>query len=237
MIVLGIGVHSMVEYPLWYAYFLLPTAFAWGFALGIVPAQAALPQPARPARSGQAWGGAMLVCAALALVDYLQVVAIYAPGSDAAPLAQRIERGQHSLLFAYQGDYASATSGKLDAGAALAFERAPHFLMDTRLMMAWARYLHATGRDELARSLVLRLREFRNADAKGFLDVCNSPPGAASAAAVAPSASAAADAEEVDDTPPDTAGFQCQPPQGAHAWREFLGTAAAAASSAASAPR
>jgi len=250
MIVLGIGVHSMVEYPLWYAYFLLPTGFAWGFALGIVRTEAALPQPARPAPSGQALGGAMMVCAALALVDYLQVVAIYAPGTDAAPLAQRIEQGQRSLLFAYQGDYAAATSGRTDAGAALAFERAPHFLMDTRLMMAWARYLHASGRDELARSLVLRLREFRNADAKGFLGVCGAPQGAASAvgagqaSAADPGASAAADAEEADDTPPDVAGFQCQPPQGAHAWREFLGTMAAAASAAspaapatASAPR
>jgi len=238
MIVLGIGVHSMVEYPLWYAYFLLPTAFAWGFALGIVPAAAASPQPARPARAGQVGGAAMVLCAALALVDYMQVVAIYAPGADAAPLAQRIAQGQRSLLFAYQGDYAAATSGRVDEGAALAFERAPHFLMDTRLMMAWARYLHATGRDELARSLVLRLREFRNADAKGFLDVCSAPPGAASAV-VAPSASAAADAEEADDTPPDTAGFQCQPPQAAHAWREFLGPASASApaSAGAAAPR
>ncbi len=31
--VLMIGLHSLLEYPLWYAYFLLPTAFAWGFAL------------------------------------------------------------------------------------------------------------------------------------------------------------------------------------------------------------
>ena len=28
-----IGLHSLLEYPLWYSYFLLPTAFAWGLAL------------------------------------------------------------------------------------------------------------------------------------------------------------------------------------------------------------
>ena len=33
MLVLLIGLHSLLEYPLWYAYFLLPTAFAWGLAL------------------------------------------------------------------------------------------------------------------------------------------------------------------------------------------------------------
>ena len=35
MMVLLIGLHSLLEYPLWYAYFLLPTAFAWGLALGL----------------------------------------------------------------------------------------------------------------------------------------------------------------------------------------------------------
>ncbi|MBP6339000.1 MAG: pilin glycosylation ligase domain-containing protein, partial [Vitreoscilla sp.] len=33
MMVLMIGLHSLLEYPLWYAYFLLPTAWAWGLAL------------------------------------------------------------------------------------------------------------------------------------------------------------------------------------------------------------
>ncbi|MBL0151351.1 MAG: O-antigen ligase C-terminal domain-containing protein [Ideonella sp.] len=237
MIVLGIGVHSMVEYPLWYAYFLLPAAFAWGYTLGIEPDEAAAEQPKSPSFAGQAWGAAMVLCAALALVDYARVVVIYAPGADAAPLAQRIERGQRSLLFSYQGDYAAATSGRVDSGTALAFERAPHFLMDTRLMMAWAKYLHATGRDELARSLVLRLREFRNADAKGFLDAClaraapqGSDPNPASAVAPALASVASGpdptDAEATADSGPDTAGFQCQPPARAHPWREFLGAAA-----------
>ena len=33
VIVLMVAVHSMLEYPLWYAYFLLPTAFAFGLCL------------------------------------------------------------------------------------------------------------------------------------------------------------------------------------------------------------
>src|SRR3569833_2329770 len=39
MVVL-IAIHSLDEYPLWYAYFLLPAAWAWGFALGSGPAPA-----------------------------------------------------------------------------------------------------------------------------------------------------------------------------------------------------
>ncbi|HRD98830.1 MAG TPA: Wzy polymerase domain-containing protein, partial [Rubrivivax sp.] len=38
--VLLIGLHSLLEYPLWYAYFLLPAAWAWGFALGRPAVQA-----------------------------------------------------------------------------------------------------------------------------------------------------------------------------------------------------
>jgi O-antigen ligase len=43
MMVLVMAVHSLVEYPLWYAYFLLPTAFAWGLALGMPLAPGARP--------------------------------------------------------------------------------------------------------------------------------------------------------------------------------------------------
>jgi O-antigen ligase len=42
MMVLMMGLHSLVEYPLWYSYFLLPAAWAWGFVLGGAPAVAEL---------------------------------------------------------------------------------------------------------------------------------------------------------------------------------------------------
>ena len=43
VMVLMISLHSLLEYPLWYAYFLLPAAFAFGLCLGGVrlPAAAA----------------------------------------------------------------------------------------------------------------------------------------------------------------------------------------------------
>ena len=37
VMVLMVLVHSLLEYPLWYAYFLLPAAFALGLALGVAP--------------------------------------------------------------------------------------------------------------------------------------------------------------------------------------------------------
>jgi O-antigen ligase len=50
LMVLMIGLHSLLEYPLWYAYFLLPTAWAWGFALqgDDSPATQADPAPHPP---------------------------------------------------------------------------------------------------------------------------------------------------------------------------------------------
>ena len=39
--------HSMLEYPLWYAYFLLPTAFAFGLCLGVRAQSIRSPHPSR----------------------------------------------------------------------------------------------------------------------------------------------------------------------------------------------
>ena len=199
MMVLMIGLHSLVEYPLWYAYFLLPAAFAWGFSLGIPADEGVV---AKPAAAGMLAGAVMVSCAGLALVDYMSVVAIYAPGDTPMSLSERIARGQRSPLFSYQGDYAAATTPNADADTALAFARAPHFLMDTRLMVAWARYLADTGRLDQARWLAQRIREFRNPDADEVFAPCK--------AATVP-------ALPTDAAPP----FQCQQPVTAHDWREF----------------
>ena len=54
--------------------------------------------------------------------------------------------------------------------ALAAAKRTAHNLIDARLMMAWARSLHATGDTDRARYVVARLREFRNAAAQDWLD-------------------------------------------------------------------
>ena len=203
VLVLLIGLHSLVEYPLWYAYFLLPAALAWGFALGTPAADAWLDPPAGqpgPARRVKpAWLGAgagLLVSAGgvLAALDYQRAVVIYAPGDGAASLAQRVADGQRSLLFAHHADYAAATNPVPPISAALGFVRAPHSLLDTRLMVAWARHLAAVGEVDRGRWLAQRLREFRNPDAQAFFEPCEG----------------GAQLE-----------FQCQAPESAHAWREF----------------
>ena len=201
--------HSTVEYPLWYAYFLLPAALAWGYALGL-PAgpplaptargsaasglAAALGPAARPAPWALAAGLLMAVAGALAVLDYQRVVVIYAPGDGAGSLGERIARGQHSPLFAHHADYAAATNDAPPADAALGLARSSHSLLDTRLMLAWSRHLAAQGQVDAARWLAQRLREFRNPEADSFFEACTG--GAAQP-------------------------FQCQAPERSHDWREF----------------
>ena len=195
LMVLMIGVHSLLEYPLWYAYFLLPAAWAWGFALRASPATG-------PSRLSAAWlrgaGVLMLAGALFAWADYWKVVVIYAPSADAAPLAQRIERGQRSLFFGYQADYAAATTTEPPSAALGAFASTTHSLLDTRLMMAWARALDESGHTERASYLAARLREFRNPATTDFFAACDEP----------------------DDTGP--LPFQCIEPPPGLSWRDFL---------------
>lgn len=194
MVVLMIGLHSMSEYPLWYAYFLLPTAFAFGLALRRAPVVADFQRPhgSDPAaRAGDAsgktagsptavtkrWDLALLGAAAVLLVpltvwDYLRIVHIYAPPADAASLEERMAAGQRSPLFDLQADYAVATVLPAGAEALVAAQRTGHHLIDTRLMVAWARSLAAVGEVDKARYLAQRLKEFRNPVGDEFFEEC-----------------------------------------------------------------
>ena len=77
-----------------------------------------------------------------------------------------------------------------------AFARAPHHLLDTRLMVAWAMALAQSGDVDRARHLAARLREFRNPAADEFFAPCA-------------------------DTAPPPRPFQCEPPLRAYDWRDF----------------
>ena len=205
MVVLMIGLHSMLEYPLWYLYFLLPTAFALGLALAasggqdltpdqqdLIPSAAVLPQ-----RLLQAAGALMIAGAAFAGWDYLHIVDIYRSGPRMAPLDERIARGQRSLLFSASADYAAATVPAPSRATLDAARRTGHNLIDVRLMIAWAQSLHAVGETDKARYLVQRLREFHSTAAEEWLDECENWP----AHALRP--------------------FQCDPPQRSYRYEDF----------------
>ena len=220
MMVLMIGLHSLLEYPLWYAYFLLPAAWAWGFALGGGPvvhvtraAHAALCEPGT-SRGLRLAAAAVVAGAVLSVADYQRVAVIFSAPDGAAPLAQRIAQGQRSLFFAHHADYAAVTSTPPRADDTAAFDRATHYLLDTRLMTAWARHLAERGELDAARHVAARLREFGRAEAGDFLSICaeDEPASAAAAPPTLPGSFAAA----------ASAPFQCEQPIRASGWREFL---------------
>lgn len=191
MIVLTIALHSLLEYPLWYAYFLLPACFAFGLTL---PAEA----PAKPAGAApwQVLGGLLVAGSVFAVFDYHRVVAIYMSSEDAVPLTERIASGQRSVFFSHQADYAAATSQPPGPQALAAARRTAFNLVDARLLMHWSRSLETTGDPEGARYLADRLREFRNPTGDNWFSSCEN---AASAPAMP----------------------QCQPASGVVDWRSL----------------
>ena len=204
MMVLLVALHSLLEYPLWYAYFLLPAAFAWGLCLGADRRADAVAARARP--------GWALLCGSLLLsagglfsvIDYLPVVAIFEPRDGAAALPERIAAGQRSVFFAHHADYAAATTSTTPAGVLQGVQGARHFLLDTRLMMSWARALAESGDIERARHIAQRLREFRNPASASFFEACDAVP----------DAGASADATE-------PLPFQCTPPSRVFGYEDF----------------
>ena len=148
----------------------------------------------------------------LAVYDYLRVVVIFAPGADAAPLDRRIADGRKSVLFGHHADYAAATIAEHPGKVMQAFRRAPHYLLDTRLMIAWAKALEERGEHEKALWIVDRLREFRNEGAQEFFTPCRAHATAGAVSSVTSSSAAAS-------APAPGAGalpFQC-----GHATRSF----------------
>lgn len=204
-----LALHSLLEYPLWYTYFLLPLAFVVGTALaphddgaaglsdgtrsGDVPLKVSARWEVAPAvvmLLGSIWCGA----------DFQVAANIYEPPSGAAPLAQRIATGRHTVWFAYQADYAWVTDpapGRTPRPPA-EYRRTVYNLIDGRLMVAYARSLAAHGQVDKARYVVERMKEFRHAPGQKFLEVC--------------------------DTPASTGQlpFQCTPPVKHYTWQQIL---------------
>ncbi len=178
VIVFMVAVHSMLEYPLWYSYFLLPTAFAFGLCLerpvageaGALARDDGLGNVTRPYVIA-----AMLLIlgGTLAVYDYMRVVVIFAPpaGAGVARAAHR-RRPARASSSATMPTTPRRPSPSTPAQVMNAFKRAPHYLLDARLMMAWAKALDEHGETDKARYLAARLKEFRNDQAEEFFAPC-----------------------------------------------------------------
>jgi hypothetical protein len=176
VMVLMIGIHSLLEYPLWYAYFLLPAAFAFGTALARPPEPEGRSGPATRSPWLVAASAAVALAGIVAVWDYQRVVQIFAPDADAPPLEQRIADGQRSWFFAHHADYAAVTTALHPSAEMSGFDRAPHYLLDARLMVAWSKALAEQGDLERARYVAARLKEFNHPLGTTFFAECDKPP-------------------------------------------------------------
>lgn len=173
------GVHSLLEYPLWYTYFLLPTCFCWGFGLVRVLAPSGA-QAAQAPRAARPWavdalntGFVLMVFTGVwSVIQYGIAEDVFVGSAHDAPLEVRIERAQRSLLFDYQADYAQATTSE-DPSAVLRAIRQPlHNLIDARLLAAYARALGEVGELDKAWYVADRLREFHHPLGDEFFAEC-----------------------------------------------------------------
>ena len=182
-----VGVHSLLEYPLWYVYFLLPAAMLAGWLTGLVPVAPppddAVPVPAAaPSRLAGVWRPVWCATGSLALagslwstVEYGSVAVIFEPElswGEPAPLAERIEQGQRSVLWGHHADYAAVTMAPKPEEVFAQFERPLYHLADTRLLMAYSRALLARGEVDKAVHVAARLREFNNPVSKDYFADC-----------------------------------------------------------------
>lgn len=176
MMVAMVVLHSMLEYPLWYLYLLLPTAFYLGFCLSMASARRFVMQVAMPGRAlvlAGVWVSAMGVAM---YADYMRVAVIYRPAEFDLPLFERIERAQSAWVFGPRADHALATNFPPGQVALDAAKRAARHYIDPEMMITWATSLHATGDHERAAYMVKKLGEFPSPLARKWLEPCKLPP-------------------------------------------------------------
>lgn len=181
-----VALHSLLEYPLWYPYFLLPTALAFGLYLGLGRPAESRPASGLPRGLRTAVETVALLTVATALYavwDYQRIVQIFSPHGEAGqqPLSERIRDGQRSVLFGHHADYAAVTTTDRPGSMLGTFQRPLHQLIDARLMIAYARALHERGETEKAIYVAQRLREFRHPLGQVFFAPCDTPPAAGEA--------------------------------------------------------
>lgn len=178
MMVLLVGIHSLMEYPLWFIYFLLPTALLWGLCLGRRRGAEVSTTRPEPVNAGvlKLSGVLLAVIGIATFADFMRVAWIYAPKVVDLPLIERIERAQGSWLFAPQADFAFATNYPPGEATLAASKRAAPRLADLVLLRAWAMSLYVTGDVERARYVAERLREFQHEDFFPWFAECDAVP-------------------------------------------------------------
>lgn len=150
-----IGVHSLLEYPLWYG----PFQFAFGLSLGLLwpagPGDAQVgPRPARARVGSGAVAAVVAAACAYAAWDYRRVSQVYLPPEDRAPALRDdpLPEVRRSWLFRNQARFAELTITPLTLNnAAWTFDSARallHYSPEPRVIEKLIESATVLGRNE-----------------------------------------------------------------------------------------
>lgn len=205
-----LGMHSLLEYPLWYSYFLLPAAYFVGQYLRMGSFAGDPRQDTMPAGKHGDKLVLLLKCCGVLIVlgslyaawDYSRVLQSFKPFGAGLrqSLEQRIEQGRKSVLFGYWVDFGVVTNVDAYADRAEQVERAFAHRVNPHMLMIYAKYLHERGEDDKASYVAARLREFHNPVSAAFFAQCDAVP------------------------PATSKPFQCAAPSRIYGFREFVGS-------------
>lgn len=212
MILSMLAIHSLLEYPLWYTFFLFPAAFIAGQFLQLGARARHRKENPLPDNEAKAiflfpsWcsimmrgiGMTIVFVSIFAVWDYSRVMQAFKPFGAGIfeDLQTRIDEGRKSRLFGYWIDYAVTIDAEsfqnLDEQVRRAFENRmnPHFLK------AYALYLNERGQTDKAIYVAERLREFKGIKSGDFFAEC-------------------------DDLLKSSKLFQCQSAKGKYTFKDF----------------
>lgn len=176
--------HSLLEYPLWHAHFLLPAAVLAGLALGRGATSAAASRRRRLPPT--VIGGGVALVALLVLLDYQPVARIYAPADDGLTDVQRRERARESVLFGQFGDRFAGTLAPVGHRQLAPYREIVFEHLDLQLLLSWTLAHAEAGEVDKARYLAARLKEFDRPMVTRFFEVCATPQAAQAFQCTAP---------------------------------------------------
>lgn len=178
-VLLVIGIHSLVEYPLWYAPFQIAAAVCvtllWATRAGrkaAAPRRAPVPVPAVRA----ALAAALLAAVGYAAWDYHRISQVYLPYEqrDARYRDDAMREARHSWLFAGPVRFAEVTSQPATRANAAwmlpAALQALHFSPEPRVITRVIESAALLGRDDVARVHLARFKAAFAADAREWIE-------------------------------------------------------------------